>query len=121
MLVPTLAQAEQHYADHVGRSYYPRLTKFICSGPVCAQVWEGANICDGVRRILGATKETKNLPGTIRGDFSSTMQLNIVHASDSPEEAECEIALWFQPDEITSWKQTNLNSVEFQPQGDGTD
>ena len=84
-------------------------------------VWEGHDVCEQVRRILGATKETKNLPGTVRGDYSNTKQMNVVHASDSVGEAVKEIALWFDESEIQSWKQMNLSAVEFQPKGDGTD
>ena len=88
-------QADQHYAEHVERDFYPPLRAFVTSGPLVAMVVEGDEAIEVVRAINGATDGRKAAPGTIRGDFSLSNRENLVHASDSPESAEREIALWF--------------------------
>ena len=88
-------QADRHYAEHVERDFYPPLRDFITSGPLVALVLEGDEAIDIVRALNGATDGRKAAPGTIRGDFSLSNRENLVHASDSPESAEREIALWF--------------------------
>lgn len=88
-------QADRHYAEHVEKDFYPPLREFITSGPLVALVLEGDQAIDIVRAINGATDGRKATPGTIRGDFSLSNRENLVHASDSPESAEREIALWF--------------------------
>ena len=88
-------QADRHYAEHVEKDFYPPLREFITSGPLVALVLEGEQAIDIVRAINGATDGRKAAPGTIRGDFSLSNRENLVHASDSPESAEREIALWF--------------------------
>lgn len=87
--------AARHYEEHHGRPYYPTLIEFITSGPVVALVLEGERAIDIVRLMNGATDSALAAPGTIRGDFSIFYQRNIVHASDSPENAAREIGLWF--------------------------
>lgn len=87
--------AKQHYQEHVGRPYYPGLEQFITSGPVVAMVLEGERAIEAVRLINGATDSAAAAPGTIRGDFSLFKNFNLVHASDSVETAEREVALWF--------------------------
>ncbi|MGB3954987.1 MAG: nucleoside-diphosphate kinase [Brooklawnia sp.] len=87
--------ARQHYQEHVGRPYYPGLEEFITSGPVVAMVLEGERAIDAVRLINGATDSAVAAPGTIRGDLSLFKNRNLVHASDSVETAEREVALWF--------------------------
>ena len=87
--------AAQHYAEHVGRPYYPELEEFICSGPLVAMVLEGERAIEAVRLINGATDSAVAAPGTIRGDFSLYKNRNLVHASDAAESAAREIALWF--------------------------
>ena len=89
------AMADQHYAEHVERDFYPPLRAFATSGPLVALVLEGDEAIDVVRAINGATYGRKAAPGTIRGDLSLSNRENLVHASDSPESAEREIALWF--------------------------
>ncbi len=89
------AMADQHYAEHVERDFYPPLRAFATSGPLVALVLEGDEAIDVVRAINGATDGRKAAPGTIRGDLSLSNRENLVHASDSPESAEREIALWF--------------------------
>ncbi|QCW49982.1 nucleoside-diphosphate kinase [Nocardioides dongxiaopingii] len=87
--------ADQHYAEHVERDFYPPLRAFATSGPLVALVLEGDEAIDVVRAINGATDGRKAAPGTIRGDLSLSNRENLVHASDSTESAEREIALWF--------------------------
>ncbi|CAA9371286.1 MAG: Nucleoside diphosphate kinase [uncultured Nocardioidaceae bacterium] len=87
--------ADQHYADHVQRDFYPPLREFVTSGPLVALVVEGDEAVDVVRALNGATDGRKAAPGTIRGDWSLSNRENLVHGSDSSESAEREIALWF--------------------------
>lgn len=96
----TPALAKQHYAEHVQKGWYPGLEGFITGGPVVAAILEGLEAIRVVRDMLGATNGLKAAAGTIRGDFSSSRQMNLVHASDGPEAAAKEIALYFQPAEI---------------------
>jgi nucleoside-diphosphate kinase len=92
--------AKQHYAEHVEKGWYPTLEAFITGGPVVAAVLEGLEAISVVRNMLGATSGLKAVPGTIRGDFSSSRQMNLVHGSDGPEAAAREIALYFKPNEL---------------------
>ena len=87
--------ADQHYAEHVERDFYPPLRDFVTSGPLVALVLEGDEAIEVVRATNGATDGRKAAPGTIRGDLSLSNRENLVHGSDSPESAEREIALWF--------------------------
>src|SRR5262245_51508804 len=100
MLVPSRTTAETHYAVHRERPFYGELVDFITSGPVVAMVWEGTEAIKLTRTMIGATKPVEALPGTIRGDFTTEIQTNLVHGSDSPETAAAEIALWFKPEEL---------------------
>lgn len=92
--------SKQHYAEHVSKPFYPNLEKFITGGPIVAAVLEGLEAIRVVREMLGATSGLKAAPGTIRGDFSSSRQMNLVHASDGPEAAQREIELYFKTAEI---------------------
>lgn len=92
--------SKQHYAEHVEKPFYPALESFITGGPIVAMVLEGLDAIRVVREMLGATNGLKAAPGTIRGDFSSSRQMNLVHASDGPEAAAREIALYFQDSEL---------------------
>ena len=96
--------AKQHYAEHVEKPFYQGLEDFITGAPVLAMVLEGLEVIRVVREMLGATNGLKAAPGTIRGDFSSSRQMNLVHASDGPESAEREINLYFQPEEICAYE-----------------
>ncbi|MDY6084329.1 MAG: nucleoside-diphosphate kinase [Dialister sp.] len=87
--------AKKHYAEHEGKGFFNDLISFITSGPVLAMVVEGENAVKAVRQINGATNPLEAVPGSIRGDFATSIDENIVHASDAPETAEREIALWF--------------------------
>ena len=87
--------ADQHYAEHVDRDFYPPLRDFVTSGPLVAMVLEGDEAIEVVRALNGATDGRQAAPGTIRGDLALSNRENLVHGSDSPESAEREIALWF--------------------------
>ncbi len=87
--------ADQHYAEHVERDFYPPLREFVTSGPLVAVVLEGDEAIECVRALNGATDGRKAAPGTIRGDYSLSNRENLVHGSDSPESAAREIAIWF--------------------------
>jgi nucleoside-diphosphate kinase len=100
------ALAKQHYAEHLAKGWYPTLEKFITSGPIVAGIVEGLEAIRVVREMLGATSGLKAAAGTIRGDFSSSRQMNLVHASDGPEAAQREIALYFKPEEIVAYEPT---------------
>jgi nucleoside-diphosphate kinase len=89
------AFAGQHYAEHVGCDYYPALEAYITSGPLVAMVLEGERALEAVRTMNGATDAATAAAGTIRGDLATSKQQNLVHASDSPESAAREVALWF--------------------------
>lgn len=95
MLVPPRETAEKHYEVHKERPFYGELVDFVTSGPVVAMVWEGQDVVKLTRTMIGATKPVDALPGTIRGDFTCDLLSNLIHGSDSPENAATEIALWF--------------------------
>ena len=89
------ALAEKHYAVHKGKFFYDDLVKTISASPVVAAVLEGPNAIAVVRAMVGATRPHEAAPGTIRGDYALVGLRNLVHASDAPETAAAEIALWF--------------------------
>ncbi|GAB4405758.1 MAG: nucleoside-diphosphate kinase [Anaerolineales bacterium] len=96
--------AEAHYAIHKGKPFYAGLIAYITSAPVMAMVWEGPNAVAAVRQTMGATRPTEAAPGTLRHDFALEIGRNLTHASDSPENGEKEVALWFTPDELVKWQ-----------------
>jgi len=106
MMRITPALAKQHYAEHVEKGWYPTLEKFITGGPIVAAIIEGLESIRVVRDMLGATSGLKAAAGTIRGDFSSSRQMNLVHASDGPDAAKREIGLYFKSDEICEFEPT---------------
>ena len=89
------ALADRHYAEHVEKPWYPQLRQFITSGPLVALILEGPSAVEIVRSMNGATDGAAAAPGSIRGDFALSNRENVVHASDSPQSADREIALWF--------------------------
>ncbi len=103
MLRITPDMAKQHYAEHVSKPFYPGLEEFITASPVVATVFEGNEVIRVVRDMLGATSGLKAAAGTIRGDYSASRQMNLVHASDSPESAAREIGIYFKSEEILAW------------------
>jgi len=100
-LTPELAAS--HYAEHVGKSFYPALVDFITSGPVVALVLTGPNAIKIVRTMMGPTNPAEALPGTIRGDYAMVMSHNIVHGSDSAISAAREIAIYFTEQELVQY------------------
>jgi nucleoside-diphosphate kinase len=87
--------ADRHYAEHVGKGFYPPLKDFMTCGPLVAMIVRGDRAVEVVRTLTGATDGRVAAPGTIRGDFSLSNRENLVHASDSVDSAKREIALWF--------------------------
>ncbi len=98
------AQVEEHYAVHRERPFYNSLVEFMTSGPVIVAILEGPNAISVVRNMLGATNGQEAAAGTIRGDYGLDKQFNLVHASDGPETAKTEIALFFKPEEIVEYE-----------------
>lgn len=102
--------AEEHYAVHAGKHFYDGLVEFITSGPVAAIALEGPDAIAVVRKMVGKTMPNEAEPGTIRGDLGISGLRNLIHASDAPETADAELALWFGADaqvnyerEIDAW------------------
>lgn len=92
--------AERHYSEHEGKPFYQGLVDFITSGPVVAMVVEGENAIAEWRKMMGATNPKDAVPGTIRGDFASTIDENVAHGSDAPATAEREIGIFFREGEL---------------------
>jgi nucleoside-diphosphate kinase len=100
--------AEKHYEAHSSKPFFKGLVDFLVSAPIVAMVWEGNGIIDTARKMMGATNPLNAEPGTIRGDFSVDIGRNVIHGSDSPENAKREINLFFKPEELSSsWKRSN--------------
>jgi nucleoside-diphosphate kinase len=95
--------AEQHYAVHRGKPFFEGLLDFITSGPLVAVALEGPNAIGAVRLMVGATRPHESTAGTIRGDLAVETAQNLVHASDGPETAAAELALWFKPGELLDY------------------
>jgi nucleoside-diphosphate kinase len=95
--------AERHYAVHREKPFYGGLVDFITSGPLVAVALEGPNAIAVVRSMVGATRPNEAATGTIRGDFALETAQNLIHASDGPETASTELALWFAPDELLAY------------------
>ena len=106
MMRSTPELSKQHYAEHVSKPFYPALEAFVTGAPVVAAVIEGLEAIRVVREMLGATSGLKAAAGTIRGDYSSSRQMNLVHASDGPDAAKREIDLYFKSSEICSYEPT---------------
>ncbi|MHC5038232.1 MAG: nucleoside-diphosphate kinase [Planctomycetota bacterium] len=99
----TEALARKHYAVHEGKPFFEGLIQYVTSGPIVAMVWSGVRAIEVCRRIMGATFGWQADPGTIRGDFGISGSFNLIHGSDSPESAEVEIPLYFEPSELVEW------------------
>ena len=95
--------AARHYAVHQGKPFYEGLVTYISSSPVVVMAVEGNKVIEAVRQTVGATNPTAAAPGTIRADFGIDIGRNLIHASDSPETAAQELALWFGADEVLNW------------------
>ena len=106
--------AEKHYAVHKGKPFYEGLISYITSSPVMAMVWEGPSAIAAVRQTMGATRPTEAAPGSVRHDFGLMVGRNLTHASDSPETASEEVALWFSPADLVSWNR-DVDRWVFEP------
>lgn len=104
-------QAELHYDIHKGKPFYDELITSITAGPVVAIVVSGNNAVEILRLLAGATNPTQALPGTIRGDFSNDIGLNVIHTSDSVERALYEIGVYFTDDELVEYNKVLNNQV----------
>ncbi len=104
MLQVTPDLAKKHYAEHVEKPFYPGLESFITAAPIVAMAIDGLDVIAVVRGMLGATSGLKAEPGTIRGDFSSSRQMNLVHASDGEEAAARELELYFDSSELCDYQ-----------------
>jgi nucleoside-diphosphate kinase len=96
--------AETHYAIHKGKPFYDRLISYITSAPVMAMVWEGPYAVSAIRQTMGSTRPIEASPGSVRHDFALEVGYNLTHASDSVENGEAEVALWFSDAELVSWQ-----------------
>jgi nucleoside-diphosphate kinase len=100
MLQVTSELSKRHYAEHVSKPFYPQLEAFITAGPIVALCVEGPEVIAVMRTLMGKTNGREAAPGTIRGDYSASRQMNLIHGSDGPEAAAREIGLYFQPGEL---------------------
>ncbi len=107
MMKVSREKAEKHYAVHKGKPFYDSLLNYITSGPLVAMIIEGNNCIEIVRKLVGATNGAKAEPGTIRGDFSTGIDFNLIHASDSEESAKYEIPIFFDEKEILSYERAD--------------
>lgn len=104
LLQVTKELSAEHYAEHVEKPFYPLLEEFITSGPVIAIAAEGPEAISVVRAMMGSTNGRESAPGTIRGDFGVSRQMNLVHGSDGPEAAAREIPIYFKPEELLDYE-----------------
>jgi len=98
--------AQQHYAEHEGKPFYPTLINFITSGPVLVLAIRGDDAITVCRNLMGKTNGKEAAPGTIRGDFGMSPGYNLIHGSDSPESAQRELKMWFSDDELIDFDRT---------------
>lgn len=106
--------AKEHYKIHRGKPFFEPTVNYITSSPVVAMVIEGRNAIEVVRKMMGSTDPQRAEPGTIRGDYALYIGRNIIHGSDSKENAEFEINLWFKEDEIFDYKRIDEEWLEEQ-------
>ncbi|EDN02680.1 nucleoside diphosphate kinase [Histoplasma capsulatum] len=111
LVTPSKEHLEKHYEDLSSKPFFKGLVTYMLSGPICAMVWEGRDAVKTGRAILGATNPLASAPGTIRGDFAIDVGRNVCHGSDSVENAKKEIALWFKPEELVQYQQSQANWV----------
>jgi len=101
--------ASKHYGVHLGKPFYEDLLEFIMSGPVVAMVWEADNAVYIGRKLVGPTRPNEAEPGTIRGDFCINTQFNVIHASDTVENARKEIAFYFNQEELVRYERSIMH------------
>lgn len=106
MLQVTPELSRQHYAEHVEKPFYPQLEEFITSAPVVALCVEGPEAIQVMRGMMGKTNGRESAPGTIRGDFGVSRQMNLIHGSDGPEAAAREISIYFSENELFDYGST---------------
>ncbi|QDS69020.1 nucleoside diphosphate kinase [Venturia effusa] len=106
---------ETHYEDLSSKPFFAGLVTYMASGPICAMVWEGRDAVKTGRVLLGATNPAASAPGTIRGDFAIDVGRNVCHGSDAVDSAKKEIALWFKPEELNSWKSAQNDWIYEKP------
>lgn len=112
MLKVTPELSRQHYAEHVEKPFYPQLEEFITAAPVVAMIVQGSDAVTVMRNIIGATNGREAAPGTIRGDYGCSRQMNMIHGSDSEESAAREIDIYFEAGEICEYTPV-LNDWSF--------
>lgn len=100
MMQLTPAKLKEHYAHVADKPFFPEIEQFMSSRPVVVAVLKGEGAVAKVRELLGPTDSTKAPAGTIRGDFGENMMINVVHASDSDENAQIEVDRFFEPSEV---------------------
>ncbi|MFA6520932.1 MAG: nucleoside-diphosphate kinase [Candidatus Gracilibacteria bacterium] len=105
------AVLREHYAHIADKPFYPGVEKFMRSTPVVAMCWEGVDVVESVRLLAGITKARAAAPGTIRGDLAMSVACNVIHASDSIENAQKEVKRFFKPDEIFEYDKTEYMHV----------
>ena len=110
-----IESAEELYQPHQGKFFYNYLIEFMTSNPIVAICLEGVNAIDIVRMINGATKPAEAQPGSIRGDFSIDITHNVVHASDSVENAKRELAILFDPSELNEYQRID-DEILYSPE-----
>ena len=110
------ALAERHYDAHRARPFFAGLVDFMTSSPLVAFALEGPNAIALVRAMVGATRPNEAAPGTIRGDYALETAQNLVHASDGPESAAAELALWFRPEELVGYAR-EIDRWALSPEG----
>lgn len=104
LMVIDQSLAERHYLEHKDRPFFSELVNFITSGPVFAMVWEGNNVVQVARNMMGKTNPQEAAQGTIRGDYGISVGMNIIHGSDSLESSAREISLFFNEKELIEYK-----------------
>jgi len=112
--------AEQYYAEHKARPFFPGLVEYVTSGPAVAMLWDGENAVAVLRKMMGATDPAKAEPGTIRADFGLKIDRNVIHGSDSSESAKREAGLFFRPEEILAYERQHdrwIHGGESSPVG----
>ncbi|XP_049848226.1 nucleoside diphosphate kinase-like [Schistocerca gregaria] len=100
----TKEKASQHYAEHISKPFFQELVNFLTSYPIVLICFQGEGVIEKSRAIIGATNPLNAAPNTIRGEFGSSIQCNVIHGSDSADSAKRELALWFKADELINYK-----------------
>ncbi|KAJ2957681.1 hypothetical protein NQZ79_g6667 [Umbelopsis isabellina] len=114
LMHPTKEHLEEHYCDLKEKKFFPGLIQYMLSGPVVGMVWTGKEAVKTGRKLLGETNPLASLPGSIRGDFAIDVGRNICHGSDTVENAEKEIALWFPRGVKTLKREKGIDSLIYE-------